>query len=283
MKPVLKVIGALGCVAIATEFVSAAPTPANRDNASGWLVASDNGGGLMGFPGGQGGASDRARQRELTAEFMALTTTDPLPRYCVAILGAKRPKTALARKSSFRPRDCAELFNPVIQAQAGQSGRGGDGGGFPGLPGGRGGDSGAPGGSRGRDGGFLRDGPGGRGPIATAPEDIAVDPLLLSYCVDVLESQGRATSDDFTPSDCAYYLFALDRMAAGGQRGDSWRRPSGSAQYGADGSDGPSIGGGVGGRGGRAGSGPGGGRGGGGGAGVGGGLGGAGGAGGASR
>jgi hypothetical protein len=110
------------------------------------------------------------------------------------------------------------------------------------------------------------------------PEEVAVDPLLVTYCVDVLQSRGRAISDDFIPSDCAYYLLALDRIAAAQRRGDPLRPPSG---YGADGPDGPSVGGGVGGRGGRAGSGPGGGRGGAGGAGVGG-TGGAGGSGGSS-
>jgi len=286
MKPLFNVAGALGFVAVATQFVSASPTAAEPHDAAVWLVGSSDGAGFAGFPGGRGGASGRARERVPTSEFMARTTADPLRRYCVNLLSAKRPRTVLARKSTFRPRNCVGLFTPVFQAQAGQPGRGGDGGGFPGLPGGRGGESGAAGGRGGDGSGFLPGLPGGlggRGPIATAPEDIAVDPLLVTYCVDVLQSRGRVTSEDFNPSDCAYYLLALDRMAIAKHRGGPLRPPSGSAQYGADGPDGPSIGGGVGGRGGRAGSGPGGGRGGAGGGGVGGGLGGAGGAGGASR
>jgi hypothetical protein len=282
VKPLFKIAGALGCMALATtQFVSAAPTAADADNAAVWLIGSSDGAGFRGFPDGQGSASGRARDRVPTSEFMGRMTADPLRRYCVGVLGAKRPRAVLARKSAFRPRDCVGLFAPVFQAQAGQPGRGGDGGGFPGLPGGRGGESGAPGGGRGGDGGYLPGLPGGRGPIGAAPEDIAVDPLLVTYCVDVLQSRGRATSDDFIPSDCAYYLLALDRMAAAKHHGDPSRPPSGSTQYSADGPDGPSIGGGIGGRGGRAGSGPGGGRGGAGGGGIGG-VGGAGGAGGAS-
>src|SRR5215210_1679508 len=229
-----------------TQFVSAAPTAAEPHDAAVWLVGSSDGAGFAGFPGGRGGASGRARERVPTSEFMARTTADPLRRYCVNLLSAKRPRTVLARKSTFRPRNCVGLFTPVFQAQAGQPGRGGDGGGFPGLPGGRGGESGAPGGGRGGDGGYLPGlpgRPGGRGPIGAAPEDIAVDPLLVTYCVDVLQSRGRATSDDFIPSDCAYYLLALDRMAATQYRNDPLRSPPASTQSGADG---PSIGGGVG-------------------------------------
>ena len=76
-------------------------------------------------------------------------------------------------------------------------------------------------------------------------------------------------------------IFITGLLAAGCRDQDPARSQYGSAQYGADGPDGASIGGGVGGRGGPAGSGPGGGRGGTGGAGVGG-TGGAGGAGGSS-
>jgi hypothetical protein len=274
VKPLFKAAGALGLVALAAQIMTAVPIAAEPDDATIWLVRSSE---EAGFPGGRGGASGHASDQIPTSGSMVRTSADPLRRSCIGILGANWPGTVLDHEAALRPRDCVELFALVFQAQVGQPGRGGDGGGFPGLPGGRGGDSGAPGGS------FLPGLPGGLGGggrMGVGPEDIAVDPLLVAYCIDVLQSRGRVTSDSFIPADCAYYLLALDRVMATKHRSDPLRSPSGSAQYGADG---PSIGGGVGGRGGRAGSGPGGGRGGAGGAGIGGGMGGAGGAGGASR
>lgn len=242
MKPVFTIIGAVSFVAFASYFVNAAPTaadPRDRVHAAG----------------------------------------DPLRRYCVDVLGGRGPRAALARKSGFHPLDCVGLFTVAADAEPGQPGRGGDGGGFPGAPGGRGGESGAAGG-RGGDGGSILLGlprRGARGAIGPAPEDLAVDEEFVSYCVSVLQRRGRVASDDFMPSDCAYYLMALDRLS----RYPSAAKPTpGSAK---EGRDGPSISGGIGGRGGKAGSGPGGGAGGAGGAGVESGLGGAGGAGGASR
>lgn len=246
MKPIFTIVGAVSFMAFASCFVNAAPTAADPN----------------------------ARVR----------SAEPLRRYCVDVLGAKRPRAALGHRA-FHPLDCIGLFYAASDAEPGQPGRGGDGGGFPGAPGGRGGESGAPGGGRGGDGGSvlfgLPRGPGGRGAVGPAPEDLAVDDAFVDYCVKVVQSRGRVTSDDFVPSDCAYYLMALDRLSK--YRSDG-KAPPASAKSGSakDGSDGPSVGGGVGGRGGRAGSGPGGGTGGAGGAGVEG-FGGAGGAGGASR
>ena len=115
------------------------------------------------------------------------------------------------------------------------------------------------------------------------PNDIAVEQHIIAYCMDVLQSRGRTTSDDYRPSDCAYYLLAIDRLVSTNRRGDFVRPKQDASRSGIDGRDGPSIDGGIGGRGGRAGTGPGGGRGGAGGVGLGGGVGGAGGAGGPSR
>ena len=131
-----------------------------------------------------------------------------------------------------------------------------DGAGLPGLPGGKGGKSGA----------------------AAAEDDLlAMDEELFDYCMDLLHQARRgyagkpgSASDTFDPEDCMNIYATAEPVEPG-------RRTYGSKR---DGSDGPSVLGGVGGEGGRSGSGVGGGSGGSGGAGVGGGLGGKGGAGG---
>lgn len=172
-----------------------------------------------------------------------------LRNYCVDVLGSMRPRHAVLKTDAFRPIDCTNFF---VFAQAGQPANGSDGGSLPGLPGGSGGQSGASSG------------------VAAA------DPLLMTYCIDVLQSRGRTTSKEYALSDCAYYFLGLDHMAA-------TRRGNGAAHLIPDnGADGPSLKGGVGGKGGQAGSGSGGGKGGAGGAGVSGGVGGNGGEGGAS-
>lgn len=134
-----------------------------------------------------------------------------------------------------------------------------DGGSLPGFPGGRGGKSGRE---------LALD----HGRYSGAADE--GDRRLTDYCIDLLRSEGRATSpEDLRPADCANYFLALDGVPREPRSRDNSLR--------VDGRDGASIGGGVGGQGGRAGAGPGGGRGGAGGAGVGG-AGGRGGAGGAS-
>jgi hypothetical protein len=186
-----------------------------------------------------------------------------------------------ASSSAASPNDATRLAGS--RAESGQPGRGGDGGGLPGLPGGQGGAAGGPGGGRGGDGGSLPGLPGGRGGRSGAtPDNSAGDPALVAYCIDLLRSQGRARSNDYTPSDCADYLLMLDSAAAPRHDPDPGRPRENSARSRGKAPDGASIAGGIGGRGGRDGSGVGGGRAGAGGVGVGGGVGGAGGAGGSA-
>jgi hypothetical protein len=269
---------ALGCAALATPLVNAA---SNSTVPSGPALERGGSSDDANLPGEGDGAS--AHDGSVPTDFVS-GYADTLERYCEDVFRDRRQESAIAASSAFRPGDCVGLF--VTLAQYDQPARGGDGGGFPGLPGGRGGESGGPGGGRGGEGGSLSlpGLPSRRGGTSgVTPNDIKVEPALITYCMDVLQSRGRTTSDDYRPSDCAYYLLALDRLVPTNRRGDLVRPKQDASRSGIDGRDGPSIDGGIGGRGGRAGTGPGGGRGGAGGIGVGGGIGGAGGAGGPSR
>ena len=282
MKTLSMLALALGCAALATSFVVKAASDSELSGAGVELEGSSDAASLPGFPGGRGGASGHSAGGLPRSDLVTHGYPEPLRRYCVEIFREDRQASGIAGPSAFRPGDCVGLF--VTLAQSGQPGRGGDGGGFPGFPGGRGGESGGPGGGRGGDGGSLPGLPGGRGSQSGAAlDDIAVAPSLVAYCIEVLRTRGWTTSDEYAPSDCAYYLLALDRLTVMKRRGDLALPKQGASRSGRDGPDGPSIQGGIGGRGGRAGSGPGGGRGGAGGIGVGGGAGGAGGAGGSSN
>jgi len=234
------------------------------------LTGAD-GAGLPGLPGGKAGKPGKASHSRLAAS--ADYDVDALYAYCAKLMdGVRRGKDFSGEDAEeFVATDCVDFF--VIPAESGQPGRGGDGGGFLGLPGGKGGESGAA---------------GGAGGVASAD----YDEELFAYCVDLLRQARRQASglpgysgkrrdysDTYEPSDCIDYYAALDRPEHGGSA-DSGKGGASSYSRKRDGSDGPSIGGGLGGQGGRSGGGPGGGSGGSGGAGVGGGLGGKGGAGG---
>jgi hypothetical protein len=271
---------ALGCAALATPLVNAASNSTVLSDTALERGGSSNDADLR---GDGDGALEHAAGGVPRSDFVT-GHADTLRRYCEEIFREHRQESAIAGSSAFRPGDCVGLF--VTLAQYDQPARGGDGGGFPGLPGGRGGESGGPGGGRGGEGGSLSlpGLPSRRGGTSgVTPNDIAVEPALIAFCMDVLQSRGRTPSDDYRPSDCAYYLLALDRLISTNPRGDLVRPKQDASRFGVHGRDGPSIDGGIGGRGGRAGTGPGGGRGGAGGIGLGGGIGGAGGAGGASR
>ena len=270
---------ALGCAALATPLVNAA---SNSTVPSGPALERGGSSDDADVPGGVDGASEHTAV-SVPTDFVT-GYADTLERYCEEVFREHRQESAIAGSFAFRPGDCVGLF--VTLAQYDEPARGGDGGGFPGLPGGRGGESGSSGGGRGGVGGSLSlpGLPSRRGGTSgVTPNDIAVEPALIAYCMDVLQSRGRTTSDDYRPSDCAYYLLALDRLISTNPRGDLVRPKQDASRFGVHGRDGPSIDGGIGGRGGRAGTGPGGGRGGAGGIGLGGGVGGAGGAGGPSR
>lgn len=253
MKPLLMATAALVFAVLMAEFLYAEPDAGGAGDAYTLLTSAAGHKSTTGVAGDRSVQARAPKTRAIAAE---------LDQYCIRLLKGQF-SAALARKSSHHPRQCVDLVTPVWLAQAGvgaepgQPDRGGDGGGIPGAPGGRGGESGVVGGRGGTSGGLL-----------------PADPAFVAYCVEMLQSRGRAVSRIFYPLDCAEYFIALERIV---------RRPSNSAERAGDGPDGPSIAGGTGGKGGKGGSGPGGGQGGAGGAGIGGGLGGAGGAGGANR
>ena len=248
MKTLSTLLVALGCTTLVGSSTFAAPVSTMSFDTAAQLTTSSDGGSLPGAPGGKGGARGRVGGIP-SAGSTASDSTDPLYRYCAGLLDKLKRGSPLGREDAqFGLANCTEVFGTA--AEPGRAGRGGDGGGFPGLPGGKGGASGA----------------------APSTSGMAVDEELTAYCLGLLRT-GQVNSDDFTPPDCANLFAGLGGTAPDPRKG-------GSVGPKRNGSDGPSISGGIGGRGGRAGGGPGGGRGGAGGAGIGGGTGGRGGAGG---